>query len=75
MRSGRRSRTERSAAGPSLGWRRIPTITAAAKQGLRTGDVARPLEWGPKGKPHAVADSTFDVSAGDFNQLAERLGA
>ncbi len=50
-------------------------LAAAAKQGLRTGYVARPLEWGPKGKPHEVADGTFDVAAGDFNQLAERLGA
>jgi 2-haloacid dehalogenase len=50
-------------------------LAAAAKQGLRTGYVARPLEWGAKGKPHEVAPGTFDVMADDFNQLAERLGA
>lgn len=50
-------------------------LAAAAKQGLRTGYVARPLEWGAKGKPHGVAPGAFDVMAGDFHQLAEGLGA
>ena len=50
-------------------------LAAAAKQGLRTGYVARPLEWGAKGKPHDVAPGAFDVMADDFNQLAEGLGA
>jgi len=50
-------------------------LAAAAKQGLRTGYVARPLEWGASGKPHEVAAGAFDVMADDFDQLAERLGA
>ncbi|HYM02652.1 MAG TPA: haloacid dehalogenase type II [Stellaceae bacterium] len=50
-------------------------LAAAATQGLKTGYVPRPLEWGPKGKPHDVAERRFDVVAEDFNDLAGRLGA
>jgi 2-haloacid dehalogenase len=49
-------------------------LTAAAKQGLRTGYVARPLEYGPGRAPHAVAPGTFDIAADDFAALAEALG-
>lgn len=50
-------------------------LAAAAREGLRTGYVPRPLEHGPERKPHDTAGKTFDVTAGDFNELAERLGA
>ena len=50
-------------------------LAAAAKQGLRTGYVPRPLEHGPGRKPHDTAGNSFDVTAADFNALAERLGA
>lgn len=50
-------------------------LAAAATQGLRTGYVPRPLEWGRKGKPHDIDESRFDVVARDFNHLAELMGA
>ncbi|HEX7969694.1 MAG TPA: haloacid dehalogenase type II [Stellaceae bacterium] len=50
-------------------------LAAAATQGLRTGYVPRPLEWGPKGKPHDVPEKNFDVVAKDFGHLAELMGA
>jgi 2-haloacid dehalogenase len=50
-------------------------LAAAAREGLRTGYVARPLEWGPGRKPHDVSAASFDVVASDFNDLAQRLGA
>ncbi len=49
-------------------------LLAAAENGLRTVYVPRPLEWGPGGKaepPHPL----FDIVAGDFVELAEKLGA
>lgn len=50
-------------------------LAAAAGQGLKTGYVPRPLEWGPGRKPHDIAGKHFDVVAEDFNRLADRLGA
>jgi 2-haloacid dehalogenase len=50
-------------------------LAAAAKQGLKTGYVPRPLEYGPGRKPHDVADERFDIVADDFGALAEKLGA
>jgi 2-haloacid dehalogenase len=50
-------------------------LRAAKSVGLRTAFVARPLEFGPNGKPDLTADSTVDVSAKDFNDLARQLGA
>jgi len=48
-------------------------LRAAAAEGLRTAFVRRPLEWGAGGE--AVADAAgFDVAAGDFVDLAARLG-
>src|SRR5260370_22416790 len=41
-------------------------LAAAAKQGLRTGYVARPLDSGAKGRPHPVAAPDFDLVANDF---------
>lgn len=50
-------------------------LRAAKKEGLRTAFVTRPLEYGPNGKPDLQADSSVDVSANDFNDLAQQLGA
>jgi 2-haloacid dehalogenase len=50
-------------------------LRAAKTVGLRTAFVARPLEYGPAGKPDLKADASVDVSAGDFNDLAMKLGA
>jgi 2-haloacid dehalogenase len=50
-------------------------LAAAAKEGLKTGYVPRPMEWGPGRKPHEVGDKRFDVVAADFNLLATLLGA
>jgi 2-haloacid dehalogenase len=50
-------------------------LRAAKDVGLRTAFVARPLELGPNGKPDLKADSTVDMSARDFNDLATQLGA
>jgi 2-haloacid dehalogenase len=50
-------------------------LRAAKVVGLRTAFVARPLEFGPDGKPDLKPDSSVDVSAKDFNDLAGQLGA
>jgi 2-haloacid dehalogenase len=50
-------------------------LAAAATQGLKTAYVPRPLEWGPGAKAYDVAGKSFDVTARDFNHLAELLGA
>ena len=50
-------------------------LRAAKGVGLRTAFVARPLEYGPNGKPDLKADSPVDISAKDFNDLASQLGA
>jgi len=50
-------------------------LRAAKAVGLRTAFVARPLEYGPDGKPDLKGDASVDVSAKDFNDLAARLGA
>lgn len=50
-------------------------LQAAKGVGLSTVFVARPLEFGPNGKPDLKADSSVDVSANDFNDLAGQLGA
>jgi 2-haloacid dehalogenase len=50
-------------------------LAAAATQGLKTGYVPRPQEWGPNGKAHDVSAHHFDATAGDFLQLAQSLGA
>jgi 2-haloacid dehalogenase len=49
-------------------------LRAAKAVGLRTAFVTRPLEFGPDGKPDMSADSSVDISAKDFNDLAGRLG-
>ncbi len=50
-------------------------LRAAKGVGLRTAFVARPLEYGPNGKPDLKGDSSVDISAKDFNDLAGQLGA
>jgi 2-haloacid dehalogenase len=50
-------------------------LGAAKGLGLRTAFVVRPLEFGPGGKPDLIANSSVDVSAKDFNDLAGQLGA
>jgi 2-haloacid dehalogenase len=50
-------------------------LSAAAGQGLKTGYVKRPLEWGPGRKLPDAGGQSFDVVAEDFNHLAELLGA
>jgi 2-haloacid dehalogenase len=50
-------------------------LRAAKAVGLKTAFVARPLEFGPQGKPDLAADASVDVTAKDFNDLARQLGA
>jgi 2-haloacid dehalogenase len=50
-------------------------LRAARAAGCRTGYVERALELGPGHSPQRVDDGEFDVIAGDFVELAERLGA
>jgi len=50
-------------------------LRAAKAVGLQTAFVARPLEYGPAGKPDLAPDASVDVAAKDFNDLAGRLGA
>jgi 2-haloacid dehalogenase len=48
-------------------------LQAAARNGLGTAYVPRPLEWGPDG-PTPGPDEGFDVVATDFVALADALG-
>jgi 2-haloacid dehalogenase len=50
-------------------------LRAAKAVGLKTAFVARPLEYGPDGKPDLKGDASVDMSATDFNDLAAQLGA
>jgi 2-haloacid dehalogenase len=50
-------------------------LAAAARAGLRTAYVPRPLERGPGGALEPVGDLHFDCVAPDFIGLAEQLGA
>jgi 2-haloacid dehalogenase len=50
-------------------------LRAAKAVGLKTAFVARPLEFGPNGKPDLKPDAPMDFSAKDFNDLAGQLGA
>lgn len=53
-----------------------PTDLRAARAcGLATGYVPRPLEWGPGGPVEESEAGEFDLTAGDFGELAEALGA
>jgi 2-haloacid dehalogenase len=50
-------------------------LRAAKGVGLMTAFVTRPLEFGPSRKPDLEPDSSVDVAAKDFNDLAARFGA
>jgi 2-haloacid dehalogenase len=50
-------------------------LVAAARCGLRTAYVSRPLEHGPaRAAAAAEPGQPFDIVAGDFVELAEKLG-
>ena len=49
-------------------------LRAAQTNGLKTAYVPRPLEFGPGGSADPP-DSSFDLVADDFIELAEKLGA
>jgi 2-haloacid dehalogenase len=48
-------------------------LAAAKGVGLRTGFVARPLEYGPGGTPDLRPDASVDAAAKDFVDLASQL--
>jgi 2-haloacid dehalogenase len=50
-------------------------LAAAAAQGLATGFVARPTEYGPHQAKDVKAEHDFDIVARDFADLADKLGA
>jgi 2-haloacid dehalogenase len=50
-------------------------LVAAAREGLRTGFVARPTEYGPHQNRDFEAEHDFDVVARDFVHLAELMSA
>jgi len=50
-------------------------LRAARAAGLRTAYVPRPLEWGPGHTAEPVPEGEFDVTARDFLDLADKLGA
>lgn len=50
-------------------------LHAAKAFGMKTAFVARPLEFGPEGKPDIAAEAAFDVNARDFLDLADQLGS
>lgn len=50
-------------------------LRAAKALGLKAAFVVRPLEFGPDGKPDLKADTSVDLSAKDFADLASQLGA
>jgi 2-haloacid dehalogenase len=53
----------------------LTDLRAAKSVGLRTAFVARPLEYGPSRGPDLTPDSSVDMSAKDFGDLARQLGA
>jgi 2-haloacid dehalogenase len=51
-------------------------LAAAARAGLATAYVPRPLEYGAAGGLRdAPGEQAFDIVAADFGALADRLGA
>ena len=49
-------------------------LDAAARAGLRTAFVQRPLEFGDPAKKDLASEPRFDVNAKDFVDLARKLG-
>ena len=50
-------------------------LRAAQSVGFKAAFVARPLEWGRTRTPGLTPDPGFEVAAGDFRDLAAKLGA
>ncbi len=50
-------------------------LRAAARTGMKTAYVIRPLERGPGRPVNRNSDGEFDYTAEDFNDLARQLGA
>lgn len=50
-------------------------LHAAKAFGMKTAFVARPLEFGPQGRPDITPEPTFDLNARDFLDLADQLEA
>jgi len=50
-------------------------LAAAARAGLKTAYVDRPLELGPEGAREDPAGQRFDWVARDFVDLAAQIGA
>jgi 2-haloacid dehalogenase len=49
-------------------------LRAARSHGMRTAFVARPAEYGPGQTTDLTAEDDWDIVAGDFGELAEKLG-
>jgi 2-haloacid dehalogenase len=49
-------------------------LQAARSAGCRSAFVARPREFGPDHKPDVTPDTSADVNAADFLDLAKNLG-
>jgi 2-haloacid dehalogenase len=50
-------------------------LEGARSAGLRTAYVSRPLEFGPGSPPKSPSGPPFEISAADFTDLSDRLGA
>ena len=50
-------------------------LIASSAIGFKTGFVPRPEEYGPHRNRDLEHDTSFDVVANDFNDLASQLGA
>lgn len=50
-------------------------LRAARAAGLKTAYILRPAEYGPNRPIDTAADNEFDLVAGDFLELAAKLGA
>jgi len=50
-------------------------LDAARRQGMKTGYVPRPGEYAPGREPGVKIEGGYDVEAGDFLDLAAKLGA
>jgi 2-haloacid dehalogenase len=49
-------------------------LMASQKVGLKTAFVPRPLEHGPHRRPDPIPDTSFNVIASDFMDLAAKMG-
>lgn len=50
-------------------------LLAARAAGCKTAFIPRPLEYGPENVPDIKPDPEFDITANDFNLLADQMGA